>query len=87
MWVDLWVGRVFWRRLALDLNHLLSKPSICPVSSIFSSILPSLLPPSSKGAIWCKSKMNENPFNSLVNTRRAPEGNLRHGKGTKNKDN
>ncbi|GIY85594.1 hypothetical protein CEXT_328011 [Caerostris extrusa] len=33
-------GRVFWRRLALDLNHLLSKPSICPVSSIFSTVPP-----------------------------------------------
>ncbi|GIY85590.1 hypothetical protein CEXT_327991 [Caerostris extrusa] len=41
----LWVGRVFWRRLALDLNHLLSKPSICPVSSIFFTVHP----PSSKG--------------------------------------
>ncbi|GIY60435.1 hypothetical protein CDAR_508011 [Caerostris darwini] len=42
--VDLWLGRVFWRRLALDHNHLLSKPSICPVSSIFSTILLPLHP-------------------------------------------
>ncbi|GIY85596.1 hypothetical protein CEXT_328021 [Caerostris extrusa] len=47
--VDLWVGRVFWRRLALDLNHLLSKPSICPVSSIFSTVLPT--PPTIQGGL------------------------------------